>query len=319
MSLSVVISTYNRKEKLRLCLESVKDIADEIIVVDNTSSDDSVALAKKYTKHVFVRPNNPMLNVNKNFGFSKASKEWILYLDDDEKLTPELQEEIKKWKAGFSQSLPSSQPSPARGEGDQGIQGYYMPRKNIIFGKWIEHTGWYPDHQLRLFKREKGKFAEVHVHEMLSIEGEIGYLKEPLEHSNYETIHEFFYKMIMTYAPNEADVYVKNGYVFHYLDAIRFPVKEFLGRFFARQGYKDGLHGLMLSLLMACYHLAVFGYLWEKQHFIPVTSEVLMPELSKEIKNMKKEMRYWSRTQNIESEKNSVKKIFYKTARKIGL
>lgn len=305
MSLSVVISTYNRKEKLQACLESIKAIADEIIVVDNTSSDNSVTLAKKYTKQVYIRPNNSMLNVNKNFGFSKATKEWILYLDDDEKLTFELQKEIQQWKDSLDKEIK--------------VSGYFIPRKNIIFGKWIEHTGWYPDHQLRLFKNGKGKFAEIHVHEMLNIEGEVAYLSSPLEHSNYETIHEFLYKMVMTYAPNEANVLLQNGYMFDYLDIVRFPTKEFLSRFFAREGYKDGLHGLMLSLLMAFYHLVVFGYIWERKSFVPVDSGQLLPGVSEETKIFKKELHYWSHTQKIASERNVIKKIYYKTARKIGL
>lgn len=305
MSLSVVISTYNRKEKLKACLESVKNIADEIIVVDNSSSDDSVELAKKYTKHVFVKPNNPMLNINKNFGFIKATKEWILYLDDDEKLTSELQIEIGKWKKSLAEAVE--------------IVGYWIPRKNIIFGKWIEHTGWYPDYQLRLFKNGKGKFAEVHVHEMLTVDGPLAYLLSPLEHSNYENIHEFMYKMVMTYAPNEADVLIKDGYTFDFIDSIRFPANEFLSRFFARQGYKDGLHGLMLSLLMAFYHLVIFGYLWEKKNFASVNSSELLPRLSKATTVFKKDLSYWSHTKKIELEKNPVKKIYYKTIRKIGL
>ncbi len=301
MSLSVVISTYNRQEKLRACLLSIKDIADEIIVVDNSSQDDTVKTAKEFTPHVYVRQNNPMLNVNKNFGFTKTTKDWILSLDDDEKVTPELAKEIKEKSE------------------NSGVTGYWIPRKNIIFGKWIEHTGWYPDYQLRLFRNGKGKFPEVHVHEMVEVEGSLENLTNPMEHSNYESIHEFLFKMVMTYAPNEAEVLLKKGYVFDYLDSFRFPAREFLSRFFARQGYKDGLHGLMLSMLMAFYHLVVFGYLWEKQKFPSIDSKKMFSQFSKETKSFKKEMQYWSHTQKIETTKNPLKKILHKAARRIGL
>ena len=93
-TISVVISAYNEERKIEECLESVK-WADEIIFVDNSSTDATAAIAKKYTKKIFKRPNNPMLNKNKNFGISKASSEWILYIDADERVTPELAKEIK--------------------------------------------------------------------------------------------------------------------------------------------------------------------------------------------------------------------------------
>ncbi len=301
MSLSVVISTFNRQEKLQRCLLSIKDIADEIIVVDNTSSDDSVKVAKTFTPHVFIRKNNPMLNVNKNFGFTKASKEWILYLDDDESITSELGKEITEVITNTSAVA----------------NGYWIPRKNSIFGKWIEHTGWYPDYQLRLFRREKGKFPEVHVHEMVAVEGSLEYLSSPMEHTNYESIHEFLYKMVMTYAPNEAEVLLQKGYKFDFLDSIRFPAKEFFSRYFARQGYKDGLHGLVLSLLMAFYHLIVFGYLWEKHKFVEVDSHTLLPHLSRETRVLQKELRYWEHTKTIETTKNPLKKVAYKIVRKL--
>lgn len=302
MSVSVVISTFNRAEKLQACLESVKGFADEIVVVDNTSTDNTVSLAKKYTKHVFTRPNNPMLNINKNFGFTKATKDWILCLDDDEVVTLELALEIQR--------------KVATDESDDAVNGYWIPRKNIIFGKWIQHTGWYPDYQLRLFRKGKGKFPEVHVHEMVDVEGKVDYLTSAMQHANYGTIHEFLYKMVMTYAPNEAEVLMKKGYVFDIRDSIRFPAREFLSRYFARQGYKDGLHGLMLSLLMAFYHLVVFGYIWEKQKFPSVEYKALEQQLSEEMHRVKKDMQYWSYTKKIEGEKNTLKKIIFKVRRK---
>ncbi|HSX40197.1 MAG TPA: glycosyltransferase family 2 protein, partial [Candidatus Saccharimonadales bacterium] len=158
IKLTAVVSAYNAEKKLAKCLNSLK-FCDELIVVHNSSTDNTESVAKKYTDSIFTRPNNPMLNVNKNFGITKASGEWVLYLDDDEQVTPELAKEIKEI---------TSQKDAA--------DGYLIPRKNIIFGKWIEHTGWYPDYQLRLFKKGKGKFAEIHVHELVSIDGLVGKL-----------------------------------------------------------------------------------------------------------------------------------------------
>lgn len=297
-SVTVVVSTFNSEEKIEACLKSVS-WAQEIIVVDGTSSDKTLDIVKKYTSKIFVRPNNKMLNINKNFGFSKASGKWILSLDSDERATPELAEEIKK-------IIGNSRPS-----------GYRIPRKNIIFGKWMEHTGWYPDLQLRLFKRGKGRFPEEHVHEMIKIDGEVGQLSSDIIHHNYDSISQFLQKLGTIYGPNEAEQLIKKGYVFDWKDAIRFPVKEFLSRFFAREGYKDGFHGLMLSLLMSFYHFIVFSYIWEKHKFKQINNGAILAETEGEIVQSSKDLFFWFSKEREKMIKNPVSKIFHKIVRKV--
>ncbi|MDP2585782.1 MAG: glycosyltransferase family 2 protein [Candidatus Levybacteria bacterium] len=298
--LSVVVSVFNGEKVLDDCLESAS-WASEIIVVNNSSTDKTSEIAKKYTDKIFTRPNNPMLNVSKNFGFSKASGEWVLSLDADERITPELQDEIKNLKLEIENSS----------------NGYWIPRKNIIFGKWIEHTGWYPDHQLRLFRKEKGKFPEEHVHEMVKIEGDVGYLKNNIIHFNYESISQFLNKLATIYGPNEAEQLIKKGYIFDWRDSIRFPVKEFLSRFFAREGYRDGFHGLMLSSLMAFYHFIVFSYIWEKHNFKQINDDEILAETEKEIAQSSKDLFFWFSKEKTKLIKNPLKKIFHKILRKI--
>lgn len=295
--LSVVISAYNSEDKIEDCLKSV-GFADEIILVNNSSTDKTENLAKKYTSKIFTRENNLMLNVNKNFGFSKATGDWILCLDDDERITDALAVEIKKIvKDNKSQ-----------------INGYFIPRKNIIFGKWIEHTGWYPDPQLRLFKNGKGKFEEKHVHEMIKVDGALEYLKEPMLHYNYKSISQFLNKMSNIYASNEAEVLISQGYKVKFADAIRFPLKEFLSRFFAQEGYKDGFHGLMLSIFMAFYHFCVFAFVWEEQGFSEIEQGNILEKSSKEFVGAGKEISFWLNSEKIKNTKNPIKKIFYKIA-----
>lgn len=300
IKLSIVISSFNSEEKIEECLKSAS-FADEIIVVDGTSTDKTLEIAKKYTSKIFVRPNHPMLNTNKNFGFSKAKNEWILSLDTDERITKELQEEIK------------SEITNNKSE----VNGFWIPRKNIIFGKWIAHSGWYPDHQLRLIRRGKGKFEEQHVHEMIRVEGEVGYLKNNILHYNYDSILQFLQKAGTIYAPNEADQLLKNGYILDWKDSIRFPLKEFLSRFFAREGYRDGLHGLVLSMLMAFYHLVVFAYIWERQKFRPVDSQTFLEETKKEFENGSKELFFWFSKEKIRNIKNPVSKTLHRIFEKI--
>lgn len=298
MSLSIVISAYNEEKKIEDSLRS-SSFADEIIFVDNTSLDKTVEIAKKYTSKIFVRPNNFMLNVNKNFGFSKAKGDWILSLDSDERVSPELAREIKD-KIGNS-----------------GVAGYWIPRKNIIFGKWIKHTGWYPDYQLRLFKNAKGRFAEKHVHEMIEITGETKKLTNPMIHYNYDNVSQFLQKMSIIYAPNEAENLIKKGIKVSLKDGISFPTEEFLKRFFAQEGYKDGLHGLVLSLLMAFYHFVVFAMIWEKQKFQDEERNILA-ETEEQIKKSYKEIMFWFLDKKSQETKNLLSKLLLKIKKRIN-
>ena len=297
--LSVVISAFNEEKKIEDCLKSAS-FADEIIFIDNSSTDQTLKIAKKYTSRIFIRPNNPMLNVNKNFGFSKAKNEWILSLDADERVSPKLREEVK--------SIINK---------DQSSDGYWIPRKNIIFGKWIKHTGWYPDYQLRLFKKGKGKFEEKHVHEMIKLDGESEKLESPIIHYNYENISQFLQKTLL-YAANEADQLIEKGYIFSWQDSIRFPAKEFVSRFFAREGYKDGLWGLVLSLLMAFYHLIVFVNIWEKLKFNQIEDEKFLSKVKEEFIKGNKEIFFWFLKISIDRTRNPLKKLVLKIKSKIS-
>lgn len=324
VGLSVVITAFNEEKKLEACLESVQDIADEIVVVDCSSADKTAAIAKKYTKHVYTQKNDPLhIDLQKNFGFSKATGDWILSLDADERVTPELGKEIKEVLfSNLNLSNPHLSPLPAGRQGlpqeRKEINGYWIPRKNIIFGKWIEHTGWYPDYQLRLFRNGSGKYTEQHVHEFISVEGETVYLTEPMIHLNYETVLQFFLRTATVYAPNEAEALLQKKYKFNYVDAIRMPSREFINRFFGREGYKDGLHGLVLSILMAWYHFMIFAYIWEKKNFKEVNNATFLGEIEEETKKSYKEITYWFFNEKIKQSKNVTEKYLLKLKRKLS-
>ena len=181
----------------------------------------------------------------------------------------------------------------------------------------MEHAGCYPDYQLRLFKNKKGKFSEKHVHQVLKVDGETGYLKGHLMHENYETIPQFISKLNV-YAQSEADKLLDEGYLFSFADAISFPLKEFLSRFFMRQGYKDGFHGLMVSLLMSFYHFVVFANLWEKEKFKEENSKETFNMAKKGLIQVNKETKYWIRSAEIENNSNSSTKFLLRLARKLS-
>lgn len=300
-TLSVVISARNEEAKIERTLSAVS-WADEIIVVDSGSTDSTASRVKKFTKKIFKRTNNPMLNVNKNYGFTKATGDWILSLDADEVITEDLAQEIKE----ILQS-PNTDPRPP-------IAGYWIPRKNIIFGKWIQHGLWWPDKQLRLFKRGLGRFPEKHVHEYLALDGPTETLLHPMLHYNYETVSQYIQKLDTIYTENEVANLLNSGYQPAWYDALRFPVSDFLKVYFAQEGYKDGIHGLVLSLLQACYSLVVFAKLWEKKGFRP--SDISSTSFDKEMSKTQKLWMYWMATKKISESQNILHTLWYRIVRK---
>ena len=297
--LSVVISAYNEEKNIKDCLESVK-WASEIILVDSGSTDKTVEIAKNYQVKIFPQPNNLMLNVNKNYGFTQVTNDWILNLDADERVTPELKEEI-------NQTIEQSN--------NETIDGYWLPRKNIIFGKWIKSQMWWPDYQLRLFRNGQGQFPEKHVHEKIEIKGETVQLKNPLIHENYSSVSQFLYKMDKIYTDNETEAFLKSGKKISWVDSLRWPVADFLKTFFFQEGYKDGLHGLVLSFLQAFYAEVTFVKIWEKQGF--KEEELKLKEINKEFKKSGKEVNYWLWEAQIRETKNQLQKLIFKLKRKL--
>ena len=294
-TISVVLSVRNEELKIERTLSSL-GWADEIIVVDNGSTDKTADIARQYPAKVIRSKNNLMLNVNKNFGFGKAKNDWILSLDGDEVIPPELAQEIKK-------SVHNSQ-----------VIGYWIPRKNILFGKWIQHGLWWPDKQLRLFKRGMGEFPCKHVHEYLVVDGPTAELTVPMVHYNYETVSQFIRKMDEIYTENEVASHMAAGYRIVWQDAIRFPMSDFVKTYFAQGGYKDGLHGLILSMLQAFYSFIVFVKLWEREKFRE--QEFPIEVIEKELGRARGEVRYWLLTRKISETHDVIKKIWYRLLRK---
>jgi glycosyltransferase involved in cell wall biosynthesis len=297
-TISVVISAYNEEKKLPRTLKSVQWV-DEIVVIDNSSTDQTSSICREFGAKVYTEPNHTMLNINKNIGIKKATKDWILYLDADEVITEELKKEIISILKDKKNTL----------------KGYWIPRKNIIFGKWIEHGLWWPDCQLRLFRNGIGKFPCKHVHEKLEVEGETGTLREPYTHYNYETISQFLYKMDRIYTENEVEKLKSGGYQVAWFDAIRFPMSDFLKVYFSENAYKDGVHGLILSILQAFYSFVVFAKLWERRGFPEI--EISHTLFSDEIKKTKHDLRYWMITREINETSSIFQKVNFKIKRRL--
>jgi (heptosyl)LPS beta-1,4-glucosyltransferase len=295
-TLSVVVSAYNEEKTLTRCLSSVRQLADEIIVVDNESQDTTVGIAKKFTKKIYSQKNILMLNTNKNYGFTQATGDWILNLDADEEIPKDLADEIRS----TIQSHPQE-------------NGYWIKRKNIIFGKWITHGLWWPDKQIRLFRRGKGMFPCIHIHEYIAVEGTVGELSVPYHHYNYETVHQYLTKIDRA-STSEAQSLKDMDHPLVWYDAIRFPLSDFLKIYFAQHGYKDGLHGLVLALFQAFYSFTVFAKYWEMHKF--PEREIALHSVLGEMDHGEKDVRYWMYTTKISDSKNSIHKILWKIKRK---
>jgi len=307
--ISVCLATFNEEKNIKDCLESVRQLADEIVIVDGTSSDKTVEIAssigrsasgrKKPNIKIIVRENPLMFHINKQKAFEMATGDWILYLDADERVTPELKKELQY----------AIRHTP--------YTGFWIPRKNIIFGKWIRHTGWHPDYQLRLFKRGKAHLPCKSVHEQPNLSGKAGYLKNPLIHYNYQTISQFVKRLNDLYTENDKNVFLAEGKKVEWYDVIRFPINEFLKRFFREEGYKDGLHGLVLSILQAFSAFVTFAKVWEIQGFKEIKEEKFLGKTEKEFFKVGKELGYWFLTSRMNEERNFFKKIIFKIKRRL--
>jgi glycosyltransferase involved in cell wall biosynthesis len=243
--LSVVVVTLNEGDRIRACLESVA-WADELIVVDAESQDKTAALARELTDHVFVRP-WPGFAAQKNFGIDQAQGDWILSLDADEVVSPALREEIA-----------------AVLEGGAADAGYAVRRRNVFWGRWIRHGGLYPDWQLRLFRRGRGRFAERSVHESVTVDGAVGRLGGHLEHRSYRDVADFL-ERADRYSTLAADEWVAAGGGSRPLiDLALRPLGRFLGMYALRAGFLDGWRGFLLAVLYGYYVLMRSAKIWER-------------------------------------------------------
>lgn len=241
--ISVIIIAGNEEKNMAECMESVR-WADEIVVVDSESTDRTVEIARRFTDKVVVKKWGGYTS-QKSFSLQKASNEWVLSLDADERVSLELQEEILK--LDFSKA-----------------DGFYIPRRNYFLNKVIRSCGWSPDYQLRLFKKSKTTLTDRQVHEGFVVDGKKGYLKSELIHYTHTTISGTLTK-INEYSTLEAIEKSKriraNG--FHIFVE---PIWAFFHHFILRRGFTDGVHGLMVSLIHSMTKAQVYIKIWEMQN-----------------------------------------------------
>lgn len=250
--LSIALATYNEEKNINRCLSSVQDIADEIVIVDGTSSDRTVEIAKEFKAKITITDNPLIFHINKQKAIDKCTSEWILQLDADEVVGRDLRKEIKEII-----------------EMSSDINGYWLPRKNYFLGRFLLKGGQYPDYTLRLYKRGKGRLPQKDVHEQAEVEGTVGYLKESLLHYPYENFSSYLRKwrtyntilasQIRTSLKNKSLLYkffIGLGYIF-----VK-PVHWFLLTYIRHKGFMDSWQGFVFSFYSSLrYPFAFIEYI----------------------------------------------------------
>lgn len=243
--LSVTIITRNEASNIAEVLQSVS-WAEETIVVDAESSDDTVAIARRHATRVLVRPWNGYGD-QKNFAAGLAQHDWILSIDADERVTQELAEDIRR-------TLLSDPP----------VRGFRIPRVTFHLGRWIKSTDWYPDYQLRLYDRRYARWNNRHVHESVSVDGDVRRLQGELQHFAYRDLSHHL-ETIDRYTTLAARQMYDEGRRAGLVDLLFHPPLAFLRNYVLRLGIRDGLPGLIISLLNSYYVMLKFAKLWELQ------------------------------------------------------
>lgn len=243
--ISVAIITKDEERNIRGCLESVS-WADEVVVVDSGSADKTREICQNFKARFFLEEWKGFAR-QKNSAIEKTRNEWVLSLDADERVTPALHQEIVEIM-----------------EGGPTQDGYCIARKNFFLGHWIRRCGWYPDFNLRLFRKSRGRFQERTVHERVEVPGKVDYLKNPMEHKTYRTLSDFLQRMDR-YSTLAAMEMKKEGRAYRFYDAFFRPPFTFLQMYLLRAGFLEGYRGFLLSVFYSFYTFAKYSKLKEIQ------------------------------------------------------
>lgn len=243
--LSIVIVTQNEEDRIRKCLESVK-WAHEIIVVDALSRDKTIEICKHYTDKIYTRKWDGFIS-QKNYALSLATKDWILSLDADEVLSESLKEEIK--------SVLFQQP--------KGCNAYSMPRKTYYLGKWMLHSGWYPDRKVRLVRKGFGVWGGTEPHDRLIVDGNVCELNGDILHYSFRNISHHLKKLDYFTDVASAEL-IKNGKHIGIKEMLFHPAGMFFRMFFLKRGFMDGIQGFIAANISAFHVFMKYAKTWEK-------------------------------------------------------
>jgi glycosyltransferase involved in cell wall biosynthesis len=278
--LSVVLAVRNEEKNISPCLESVKNIADEIIIMDENSTDKTRQIAEGLGAKVYEVNHEPIFHITKQKGMDKATGDWILQLDADERVSPELAEDIKLVLAGNYYKKPkelfirhqrlvegrSETPlRPTRRNYAGQAFGYFIPRLNMFLGKPLIHAGVYPDGVIRLVKNGRAHFPQKSVHEQMQIDGAVSWLSGDLIHEDSPTLKRYFQRLnrytdLQAAELSEKRIPKNALFILHY--SLFKPISVFISLFFVHKGFLDGFRGFLWSLFSSWHFPVAYFKYW---------------------------------------------------------
>ncbi len=246
--LTVTVITLNEESRVRNCLEAVR-WADEIVVLDSVSTDGTLDVCREFTDKVY-QEKLPSTADRRRAAMDKASHEWVLSLDADERVTPELAEEIQQLLA-----------SPRLND----YAAYCMPRVTFCLGRWIRHCSWYPNRQVRLCRKSLTSFFDNTPHDVTEVDGRIGKLRHDLEHRQPDAFQDMVTKA-SAYSTIFAQVQHERGETCGWPSILLRPPYRFFRNYVIKRGFLDGTPGLIIALMGGCHSFMKYAKLWERSH-----------------------------------------------------
>ena len=243
INISAAIITLNEAARIERCLSSLS-FCDEIVLVDSNSTDQTTALAGRFTDRIYYKEFKGD-GRQKNIAVSKTSGRWIFLIDADEVVSPALSKEIVSIVKARDAECDSNHSNP-------GPVAWELPRRNHVGGVWVRHGGWFPDFQTRLWLKGKARYEETQVHPGLIVDGRLGRLEQPLDHYTYDSLDDYRSRMVR-YARSRAEDYLARGKKASSWSPFLHQAWSFFRAYLLRGGYRDGLLGWRLALLTAAY------------------------------------------------------------------
>jgi (heptosyl)LPS beta-1,4-glucosyltransferase len=282
--ISAIVIAHNQVDLLKLCLKSIKNWVDQIIVIDLESTEDIEKVANlagaDYVAHKLVS----IVESVRQDSLKYAEHEYVLFLDPDESIPAELAKDLSA-KIKLRE-----------------FDFFLTPRQNFVFGKWVKHSRWWPDFQTRVFRIGKVSWGKTLHAEAVASGNSFTYGASDqfaIHHENYRTLDEWISKN-MRYAKADALSRVKSGDKLSLTEATKLSVSELISRFFAGEGYKDGMHGLMLSILQSFYYFMVYAYYWEAMKYESLESETTIKSFPRSwFSHGLSETLYWDKANNV--------------------
>jgi len=245
MKISASIIVRNEEENIAALCETL-DWADEIVIIDSDSTDRTVEIARRYTDRVFNRPFQGYRDKHQ-YADSMTTGDWIFWIDADERVTPELRGAIAELRLRPSGTLPD---------------GFRIARRTLYQGRWIAHSGWYPDYQMRLYRKEASYWDGVAPHETARVNGRLGRLDGELLHYTKRDLSEH-HQVLDSYTTLAAGYLFNNGRRTRTLDLLVLPIAAFIRTWIIKQGFRDGIPGLIIAMFTAYSVFLKYAKVWE--------------------------------------------------------